>query len=87
MASGAYHYQRAEGLMRQAAESSTKDFKNYAPAVAARQANAAEAQVHATLALAAATAMAHLEEMDANGSEFYEADDMAADEWAKAVRS
>lgn len=55
MASGAEHYRRAEQLLEQTNDIDPENFATVAEFIAARQVTELGAQVHATLALAAAT--------------------------------
>lgn len=85
MASGAQHYGYAEALLALGDVMRPEDYDE-GDYNATRLAVAAEAQVHATLALAAATAMAGLDGIAQNGEDFYDAEEDAAQNWAKATR-
>jgi len=91
MASGAEHYQKAELYRERASEG--QRFAYDADLQVDRERGRwqadyynAAAQVHATLALAAATAMTGLADIAQNGEDFYDAEEDAAMNWAKAVQ-
>lgn len=87
MASGAWHYQKAEGLLVNAwAHVGGVDGDGtFLHPANVRLALVTAAQAHATLALAAATAMTGLDQIAQNGEDFYDAEEDAARNWAKAV--
>lgn len=84
MASGSQHYRKAEELLAYADAMQPEDYED-GDYTATRQATAAEAQVHATLALAAATALGNLDEIDRGVTAFSPADRRAAADWARAT--
>ncbi|HEY9354529.1 MAG TPA: hypothetical protein VIP28_14800 [Nocardioides sp.] len=91
MASGAQHYQMAEQTLA-AIEARRAELNGQAMSEIAIASTSLDlstalsmAQVHATLALAAATAMAGLDEIAQNGENFYDAEEDAAQNWAKAT--
>ena len=91
MASGAQHYQMAEQTLA-AIEARRAELNGQAMTEIAIASTSLDlstalsmAQVHATLALAAATAMAELGEIAQNGEDFYDAEEDAALNWAKAI--
>ena len=91
MASGAEHFKSAEHYRQRAttAQNFAYDAQTQQDIERGRwQADYfnVAAQVHATLALAAATAMTGLADIAQNGEDFYDAEEDAAMNWAKAVQ-
>lgn len=81
---GPQHYAKAEVLLSNAWDHVGKDGPLLHSAEV-RLALVTAAQAHATLALAAATALAGLGAIETNTTEFYDADDETAVKWLKAM--